>query len=51
LGLFGAFLLFYERFQYCAGGCRLEPRTRAAAWTLLLLGAVLIAAVIALRLG
>lgn len=41
--LFGGFLLLWRRYQYCAGGCALNPRTRHVAWVLLLFGAALAA--------
>jgi len=42
LALFGAFLLLWRRFQSCAGGSSLNPRTRAVAWAMLLVGAALV---------
>lgn len=42
LALFGGFLLFWRRYQSCAGGCTLNPRTRAAAWVMLIGGAALV---------
>jgi len=41
---FGAFLLLYERYQHCVGGCRLRAGGRTASWTLLVIGALLLGA-------
>jgi hypothetical protein len=51
LAIFGAFLLLWQRYQYCAGGCRLGPRSLAAAWALVLLGAGALAASFLLSAG
>lgn len=43
LSLFGGFLILWRRFQAASGGRRLPPRTRGVAWSMLLLGAALVA--------
>jgi hypothetical protein len=42
LASFGAFLLLWERYEYCVGGCKLGRGGRTTAWVLLILGLLLV---------